>query len=184
MKLCIKSYLSGGSADCLKSLGFLSDGEPTSRGYVLYKALKHGVDVVSLAKFLHWREFEEFIRYVFSEVGFGVVSNLRMNCGGEFDVVAWSRRIAFVIEAKKWRGGNLRKVATSHLEKVRKCLPQLFAFSRCVAPLVVNSTGVNTISNGVPIVSVEKLGSFLTSFHYFEDQIAVFCQTSTTDVGI
>ncbi|MFN3804098.1 MAG: NERD domain-containing protein [Pyrobaculum sp.] len=176
LRLCVKSYISGDHSafQCLKELGLISEREPPSRGYVLYKALKCGIDVIDYAKYLDWREFEEFIRNVFIEFGFNVVSNLRLNCGGgaEFDVVAWNRQVVYVVEAKKWKSGAWREVAASHLEKTRRCLSWLLAFAPLVVPLVI-STGVSLISNRVPIVSIEKIGDFLTSFNNFKDKVVI-----------
>lgn len=176
LRLCIKSYISGdlSAFQCLKELGFVSEGEPPSRGYVLYKALKWGINVIDHVRYLDWREFEEFIKNVFIEFGFNVVSNLRLNCdgGAEFDVVAWNRQVVFVVEAKKWKSGVWREVAASHLEKTRRCLSRLLAFAPLVVPLVI-STGASLISSGVPIVSIEKIGDFLTSFNNFKDRVVI-----------
>lgn len=179
LKSYIAAYLAGDAEALrlLKEAGFLNEGEPTSRGYVLYKALKSGYDVLSAVKYLNWDDFEYFLRLVFEEFGFSTAANLRLSCdrGAEFDVVAWKRDLAFVIEAKKWRSGRGKwgQVARSHLEKVRRCLHKLLLFAPSVVPLVVTSARFSSIIGGVPVVSVEKIRDFLTSFDYFKDQIAV-----------
>jgi hypothetical protein len=177
--LAVRRYLSGDSSalDCLKQLGFLEAEERASRGYILYKALKSGINVTSYIRRLSWDEFEEFIKYVFVEFGFNVVSNLRLDCNGgvEFDVVAWNREIVFVVEAKKWKagGGRWAEVARRHLEKVVKCRSKLLAFAPSAAPLVITSTDTSFIHGGVPVVSAEKLGHFLSSFYDFKNEIII-----------
>ncbi|ACB38977.1 restriction endonuclease [Pyrobaculum neutrophilum] len=177
LEAAVKRYLAGdrSALEVLRDAGFLDGREPSTRGYVLYKALKLGIDVSSYARYLDWREFEEFIRHVFSEFGYMVASNVRLSCGrgAEFDVVAWSREVAFVAEAKRWKGGRWSEVARRHLEKVRRCLTKLQAFAPSVVPLVVTSTEAAAISDGVPIVPIGKIGNFLASFHDLKDQIAV-----------
>ncbi|MEZ0319901.1 MAG: restriction endonuclease, partial [Pyrobaculum sp.] len=173
-------YLAGNAEALrlLKEAGFLNEDEPTSRGYVLYKALKHGYDVLSAVRYLGWDDFEYFLRLVFEEFGFSTAANLRLSCdrGAEFDIIAWKRDLAFVIEAKKWRSGWGRwgQVARDHLEKIRRCLPKLLLFAPSVVPLVVTSAQFSSIINGVPVVSVEKIRDFLTSFDHFQDQIVMF----------
>jgi len=175
----VRLYLSGdvSALDCLRRLGFIGAREPASRGYVLYKALKGGIDVTSHIKRLDWKEFEVFIRHVFAEFGFNVTSNLRLDCNGgvEFDVVAWNREIAFVVETKKWKGGRGKwsEVADKHLKKVTRCLSKLLAFAPSVAPLVITSTDTGFIHRGVPVISAWKIGHFLASFHDLKDEIAV-----------
>ncbi len=175
----VRQYLLGNlsALDCLRRLGFIEAGEPASRGYVLYKALKVGINATSYIKRLDWREFEEFISNVFAEFGFHVVSNLRLDCNGgvEFDVVAWNREIVLVVEAKKWRSGGERwtEVADRHLEKITRCRSKLLAFAPSVAPLVITSTDTGFVHRGVPVVPVDKLGHFLASFHNIKDKITI-----------
>lgn len=175
----VRRFLDGDRSvvDRLAEVGFIERGEPLTRSYVLYKALKSGINVSSYVRRLEWREFEEFIRYVFSEFGYNVVANIRLECdgGAEFDIVAWSRDVAFVVEAKRWRvgGGRWEEVARIHLQKVTRCLHKLLAFSPSVVPLVVTSTDASFISRGVPVVPAWKIGSFLASFDHFKDQITI-----------
>ncbi|MCU7788129.1 restriction endonuclease [Pyrobaculum sp. 3827-6] len=177
--IAVKSFLEGdkSSAECLTALGILDRGEPLTRSYVLYKALKMGIPVSSYIKKLNWYEFEEYIRYVFSEYGFNTASNVRLECdgGAEFDIIAWNREVAFVIEAKKWKGGSRwAEVAQRHLKKVAKCVDKLLAFSPSIVPIVVTSTDASLISSGVAVIPAWKIGSFLASFNDFKDQVAVF----------
>lgn len=179
IEVAVKRYLAGdrSALDALREFGLLNRQEPATRGYVLYKALKYGIDVSSYVKYLDWREFEEFIRYVFSEFGYNVVLNVRLNCGrsAEFDVVAWSRDVAFVVEAKKWKGGGGKweEIACKHLKKVKMCISKLLVFAPFVVPLVISSTDVNFISGGVPVVSIRKIGNFLASFHDFKNYVII-----------
>ncbi|MEM4891461.1 MAG: restriction endonuclease [Pyrobaculum sp.] len=176
----VVKFLSGDNSalDCLVVLGFLKAGEPRGKGYVLFKALKKGLKLSPYLRNLEWYEFEEFLKHVFSEYGYEVVTNLRYNCNGgvEFDLVAWSREYALVIEAKRWKMGGVkwREVASRHREKVEKCVEKLHAFAPSVIPLVVTSTETSFISDGVPVISVFKIGSFLSSLDYFIDQVLVF----------
>ncbi|AAL63011.1 NERD domain-containing protein [Pyrobaculum aerophilum] len=175
----VKRFLSGdkSAATLLIDAGFLNRGEPLTKGYVLYKALKYGLHVYSFIRNLNWDEFEEFIRYVFSEFGFNVAANVRLKCNGgaEFDIIAWNKEVAFVIEAKKWKGGGGKwaEVARKHLEKTAKCLDKLLAFSPSVVPVVISSTETSFISGGVPLVPVWKIGNFLSSFHDLKDHITI-----------
>jgi hypothetical protein len=175
----VRQYLSGDASalDSLRRLGFIGSGEPASRGYVLYKALKGGINVAGYIKRLDWREFEVFIRHVFVEFGFNVASNLRLDCDGgvEFDVVAWNREVVFVVEAKKWRsgGGRWPEVASIHLKKVSRCLSKLLAFAPSVAPLVITSSDTGFIHSGVPVIPAWKIGHLLASFHDLKDEVAI-----------
>jgi len=175
----ITAYVKGDSSalECLLSLGFIEKGEPMSRGYVLYKALKSGLDVVDAVRSLEWRDFEELLRLIFADFGYNVAANVRLNCGGiaEFDLIAWNKELAIVVEAKRWKVGGARwqEVARRHLEKMRRCRLKLLAFAPAAAPLVVTSTATNFIAGGVPVVSIENVGHFLTSLDYLKDQIAM-----------
>jgi Holliday junction resolvase-like predicted endonuclease len=177
--VAVRQYLSGNSSalDCLRRLGFIEAGEPASRGYVLYKALKVGINVINHIKRLDWKEFEEFIGHVFAEFGFHVATNLRLDCNGgvEFDIVAWNKEIVLVVEAKKWKGGGGKwaEVADRHIEKISRCRSKLLAFAPSIAPLVVTSTDTGFIHRGVPVIPVDKLGHFLASFHDIKNKIAI-----------
>ncbi|MCC6020161.1 MAG: hypothetical protein LM577_02165 [Thermoproteaceae archaeon] len=179
VKAAVERYARGDKSalQALKELGLLSDREPQGRGYVLYKALKHGLDVTALVRYLGWEEFEELIRYVLDELGFNTAFHLRLDCNGgaEFDVVAWSKRLALVVEAKRWRSGRgmWARIACDHLEKVRKCLSRLIAFAPAVVPIVVCATDVSSAPCGVPVVPVWKIGSLLSSFDHLKNHIVV-----------
>jgi Holliday junction resolvase-like predicted endonuclease len=144
------------------------------------------VDPESVARYFTWREFEDFVSFVFQTWGFRVVSRFRLiSYGLEIDVVALRRPYLVLVEVKHWsRARSTREVVRTHLIKVRKLLndPQLIARKlsldwdyAVIIPLVVTWHDVGiVVKEGVPVVGIIRLNSLLQQFESIIDAAASF----------
>ncbi len=148
-----------------------------------------GMDLESISRYLPWDEFEALIRLAFEEWGFNVVSRLRVPVVGtrvEFDVIAYRRPRVFLIEAKRWRraSSSIRRIISRHLEKVGLVArePEVL-MSRVgigwgealLIPVVITWHRVSMeLIDGVPVVSIYQVNSFVSEFDGLIDSIRSF----------
>ncbi|ADY00815.1 hypothetical protein VMUT_0604 [Vulcanisaeta moutnovskia 768-28] len=147
------------------------------------------VDLESISRYLPWDEFEALIRLLFEEWGFRVVSRLRVPVAGsrvEFDVIAYRRPWVLLIEAKHWRrvSSSIRQIVGRHLEKVGSVArePEVL-MSRIgvnwgealLIPVVITWHRASTeLIEGVPVVSIYQVNSFINEFDGIIDGIRSF----------
>ncbi len=155
--------------------------------YFIDKGLN--VDLESLSSFLPWDEFEALVRLIFEEWGFGVISRLRVPVAGsrvEFDVIAYKEPRVLLIEAKRWKkiSSGVTTVVNRHLEKVELVSksPEVLInrigirWSEAVLiPVVITWHRVSTeIVNGVPVVSIYQVNSFIMRLDEIMDYVRSF----------
>jgi Restriction endonuclease len=128
------------------------------------------------ARVLTWQEFEKFAEECLIEAGFQTEKNVRVKGDGrawQIDVVGFRGDLVLAIDCKSWNtpgylsrfklAAEHQRTATLHLlamllektiqgDKERRILPVILTLSEPPARL----------SQGVVLVSVEKLPSFLT----------------------
>ncbi len=155
--------------------------------YFMSKGLS--VDLEEISGFLPWDEFEALIRLIFEEWGFRVVSRLRVPVVGtrvEFDVIAYKEPRVLLIEAKRWRrvSSSLSVIVKRHLEKVELVSrePEVLMNrlgvdwgEALLIPVVVTWHRAYTeILNGVPVVSIYQVNSFIMELDAIIDYVRVF----------
>ena len=137
--------------------------------------IKNVSDLQSISYSVKWQYFEKLVAFIFSENGFDARQNVVVKVSGskrQFDVVARSSSKTFLVECKKWkcmkeRASALRSSVPKHLE--RCSLYASMHEDENVVPVFVTLLDDDiALENGVPIVPIMKLNSFLQEFDRFE----------------
>ena len=137
-----------------------------------------GRDPQRVSRFLEWQEFENFAMHSLEENGFHTAKHLvfRTRQGKrEIDVLAWNDTFLFAVDCKHWLRGlspsRLGAAADAQLERSAALAerPELLSrlgvkrpVRRRIMPILFAlGDPLQRVMNGVPVVSVSKLISFL-----------------------
>ena len=137
------------------------------------------------ARALTWQEFERFAEECLAEAGFQTEKNVRVTGGGrawQIDLVGFRGGLTLAVDCKHWNtpgylskfklAAEHQRTATLHLlgrpvertirgDKERQALPVILTLSEPPAQL----------SEGVVLVSVEKLPSFLSGVAPYDENL-------------
>ena len=125
-----------------------------------------------LKKFLSeskWQTFEQLVGHIFEMNDFSVDINFVKMLHGrvrrQYDVIAKDLRYLFVVDCKMWAGNRykssaLKNAAETHIERCKH-----LESDKEIVPIIVslNNEDVDW-HEGVPIVPVHKLNSFLRNY--------------------
>lgn len=140
------------------------------------EAIRLGADQERVARYLSWKEFEDFAAYVLSSNHFQALTNVRFGVGrrkSEIDVVGVKPPIVLCVDCKHWSYGwsrsRLGNAAVSQMIRCQRLasggLEFLDGLGRdClrVASILVTLADVSIRSlNGVGVVPILRLPSFL-----------------------
>ena len=168
----------------LRANGFVtfSDGVLTTtcgQRVMLAESLIHsGVDPKRVSRLLRWQEFEDFAQHILSENGFLTHKHLVFKSGlgrREIDVLAWNDTFLLAVDCKHWlRGlstGRMKAAARAQVERSTALArrPELLhklkvqhPYGRSIIPVILALEDPrDQLIDGVPIVSVSKLLSFI-----------------------
>ena len=170
----------------------LTDGSLSMAGrqrLMLAEKLIHGgADPKRVSRFLAWQEFEEFAEDILKENGFSTRKHFVFTPTAgrrEIDVLAWSDTFILAIDCKHWvRGfsqGRMAQVAAAQIERVVALArrPELLhrlkvaqPVGRLIIPMILALGEPSMrLAEGVPIVSVSKLLSFIYGVSPMDDTI-------------
>ncbi len=156
---------------------------------------ENGVEIADVVKLMTWKDFEGLIASILSENNFACTESFRRRGtsdikGMEIDVVGIRGRIALSVDAKMWsvRGGKasaLRTAAekqkertnrlTTQLERLSKKIPSLTRGQYTIFPIMVTWLVEEVeLHEGVPVVPVFKLNSFIQDFEMYEDLVVSY----------
>jgi len=134
-------------------------------------------ELKSLACEMKWQYFERLVGWVFEENGFETEVGRVIKFGGirrQFDVIAKGFSKIFLVECKRWsrpKPGLIKKAVEAHLEK---CGLYEKNEGKEIIPLIVTLLEENEVLyEGVPIVPLEKLNTFINQLEEFKDKIRV-----------
>ncbi|MGP8127745.1 MAG: restriction endonuclease [Candidatus Bathyarchaeia archaeon] len=170
--------------DNLRELGLISVSNgllrmDSQQRIALAEQLIHsGADPKKTSRFLGWQEFEDFTEHTFSANGFHTVKHFvfkSKNGRREIDILAWNDTLTLAVDCKHWvRGlssGRMQDAARAQIERVVSLAnrPDLLkrikvdhAERRSIMPVILALGDLRErIVEGVPIVSVSKLVSFI-----------------------
>ena len=137
-------------------------------------------DLEKISKEVKWQYFEKLVGWIFEQNDFEVGVNqviLFEKASGvlrrQFDVIAKRFNKTFLIECKKWKGNRykasaLKRAVESHIEKAT-----LFKEKRKeeIIPVIVTMLQEDIIEHeGVPIVPIDKLNTFINHHEEFIDK--------------
>jgi hypothetical protein len=137
-----------------------------------------GSDPKKVSRFLAWQEFENFVEHVLEENGFSTRKHLIFRSGArrrEIDILAWNDTFMLAVDCKHWlkglTAGRMREAAEAQIERATALArrPELLfrlkvshPVGRSVTPVILALGELRErLIDGVPIVSVSKLLSFI-----------------------
>jgi hypothetical protein len=135
-------------------------------------AIRNGADMVKICGKINWHDFEMFSSEIMKYHGYRVYTNFRLkNPRREIDVIGIKSQKALLVDCKHWK-----KTFLPHLEEIvdkQKKRSMLFlqksnmkienAFP-IILTLLPNEF---QFVNDVPIISIDKLNSFLLDFDIY-----------------
>lgn len=154
-----------------------------------------GVEIAEVVKLMTWKDFEGLIASILSENNFACTESFRRRGtsevkGMEIDVIGIRGNMALSVDAKMWsvRGGKasaLRTAAekqkertfrlTSQLAQLSKKIPSMMKGRYTIIPVMVTWLVEEVeLHEGVPVVPVFKLNSFIQDFEMYEDLVVSY----------
>ncbi|MHA2117011.1 MAG: hypothetical protein ACXABM_16055 [Candidatus Thorarchaeota archaeon] len=158
-------------------------------------AVTRGAKIAGIVEHLTWKDFEGFVAGILSENNYKCVESFRRRGnselhGMEIDVVGVRGRTIIAVDAKMWsvRSGKesaLKMAAekqknrtlelSSELGRLFQKLPILTSGSFTIFPVMVTWLVEEVeLHEGVPVVPVFKLNSFIHELDYYEDLVVSY----------
>ena len=155
-------------------------------------AVTQGAKVAEIVELLTWKDFEGFVAGILSENSYSCVESFRRRGnsemhGMEIDVVGVRGRTIIAIDAKMWgvRSGKESALKTaaekqktrtlelsSELDRLSKKLTSLTSGSFTIFPVLVTWLVEDVeLHEGVPVVPIFKLNSFIHELDNYEDLV-------------
>jgi hypothetical protein len=132
-------------------------------------AVYNGVDLVSICGKINWHDFELFSSEIMKAHGYDVYTNFRLNNPRrEIDIVGIKSQKALLIDCKHWRKNSL--TGLKHIAEKQKSRSMLFLkktkmnIGNAFPIILTFLPGAIQFIDGIPIVSINKLNSFLMDF--------------------
>jgi hypothetical protein len=154
-----------------------------------------GAEIVDVVEVMTWKDFEGLVASILTENSFSCTESFRRRGtsdvkGMEIDVIGIRGRTALSVDAKMWsvRGGKasaLRTAAekqkertsrlTTQLGRLSKKLPSMTKGQYTIFPTMVTWLVEEVeMHEGIPVVPVFKLNSFIQDFEMYEDRIVSY----------
>lgn len=146
-----------------------------NRLMLAYNAIKSGVDVKRISKFLNWKEFEILCYNVMESFEYVCHRNVRFKFNSkrfEIDVIGYKMSYVICLDCKHWstnRISMIKKIIKVHYDKTlifSKVFKNIFNLNLngkiLFIPVVITLLDeIVGIYDGLPVVSIFKLNSFL-----------------------
>lgn len=162
---------------------------PIDSAELILRCWEKGIDPVDLALKAGWKDFEKLCSKILERCDFRTLTSVRFKALGavrELDVVALREPRILAVDCKRWlrrRESSLRAAARSHKARCEAFANSLTSLRELAAevskwrgarviPVIVDihETSVK-IFEGVPIVPIRKLASFVYDLVAFEDEV-------------
>jgi len=182
----------------LEELGVIQDSNSLwnlnrdQRISVALKAISMGIDAESVVMNMTWKDFEGLVAQVLFENNYDYTESFRrrgnkLEEGMEIDVIGVKGDTMLVIDAKMW--GLRRYKASALMEAVRKQIVRTERLAEHLDPLMKRIPNMKPrqyhlypimvtwlvedvkLHEGVPVVPVFKLNSFLQELTHFQDMV-------------
>ncbi|MFX1482315.1 MAG: hypothetical protein ACFFCP_03915 [Promethearchaeota archaeon] len=184
--------------DMLAQLGFSGVShfsiDRTRRINIAKIAIANGASISEIMDFMNWKDFEGFVAEILSENNFTCIESFRRRGnsqihGMEIDVVGVRGRIIIAVDAKLWgvRGGKasaLKSAAEKQKTRTEELANELHRLSAkldltegvyIAYPMLVTWLVEEVeLYEGVPVVPVFKLNSFILDFEQYTDLVVSF----------
>jgi len=124
-------------------------------------------DLAVVSEEVVWQNFERLTAFIFEKNNFTVKVNTVKTCHKtkrQYDVIAVKGNQTFLVECKKWAGNRyrlsaLKKAVEQHKERTR--FYETLTLEDAIPLLVTFIEEEIQLYEGVPIVSIQKLNSFI-----------------------
>jgi len=130
-------------------------------------------DLAEVSEEVVWQNFERLAAFIFEKNNFLVKINTvktYQKKRRQYDVIAWKGNQTFLVECKKWAGNRYRLSAVKKAVEQHKERTQFYAAitHEDAIPLLVTLIEEEIrMYEGVPIVSIQKLNSFVSELDGF-----------------
>ena len=188
-------YLSGvRSSDVARSLlGFLIDNRigiaskdngiifsETDRMKTALLALRLGCDIEQIGRVLNWKDFEAFASSVMKDLGYKIETNITFTKPRfQIDVIGiFSKNAALVVDCKHWKYSNYTMISRAAVNQIRrtKLLTEKRVDISSALPIVLTLHDCsNSVAEGIPVVSISNLFSFLSDLEGQISRYEVIC---------
>ena len=139
---------------------------PNDRLQTALFAIKLGADVESVSEYLTWQDFESITGLILEKKDFDVTKNLILTKPRmEIDVVGTKMDIALLIDCKHWKTMSksaLNEIVKKQVERVKRYVTHQ-NISALPVIVTLHQEAIQFI-DGIPIVPIKKLSSFLDEF--------------------
>jgi hypothetical protein len=159
------------------------------------RAVRSGASIAEIVELLNWKDFEGFVASILSANTYRCVESFRrrgnsLMHGMEIDVIGVKGDTIISIDAKLWgvRSGKSsalktaaekQKVRTQELsnelgrlsKKMKNLVPRDYRLFPVVVTWLVEEVELH---EGVPVVPIFKLNSFILDFYQYEDLMIVY----------
>lgn len=174
----------------LRRIGDWIEVDSEQRLILAIEALKANADVGRVCRVLDWREFEELTSKALEANCFSVTKHLMFKHSGrryEIDVVGSKEPLLMCADCKHWRSGlgrrRIQTAARKQFERMRYLAEEMprqasrigiAAWNRAVIlPTVITlSDAIRGLHDGIPIVPILRLGSFLKELNPLDRELA------------
>ena len=132
-------------------------------------AINKGINVVDISSKLNWHDFELFTSELLKYHGYTVYTNFRLkNPKREIDIIGIKSQKALLIDCKHWKKKSitgLKQIVEKQKNRSKLFIQKSNLKVQNVFPIVLTFLpNGNSFINGVPIISINKLNSFLLDF--------------------
>jgi hypothetical protein len=132
-------------------------------------AIHNGIDILSICSKINWHDFELFSSEIMRFHGYNVYTNFRLkNPKREIDVIGIKSQKALLIDCKHWKKNSpsgLKLIVEKQKKRTMLFVQNSKMNIKNAFPIILTFLP-NTFElvDGVPIVSINKLNSFLLDF--------------------
>jgi Nuclease-related domain len=132
-------------------------------------AINKGINVVDISSKLNWHDFELFSSELLKYHGYTVYTNFRLkNPKREIDIIGIKSQKAILIDCKHCKKKSitgLKQIVEKQKNRSKLFIQKSNLKVQNVFPIVLTFLpNGNSFINGVPIISINKLNSFLLDF--------------------
>ena len=134
-------------------------------------------ELESIGPRMKWQYFERLVAFVFDSNGFDVSVGVVKKFGGakrQYDVIAEGPRHIIAADCKRWTGRRYKAslLRSAADRQVERCTCLKSEAEKNIIPLIVTLMNEDiVIHQGVPIVPIEKLNTFINSWEENDDAI-------------
>jgi len=140
-------------------------------------ALQLGCDIHECSKVLSWKDFEQFTSELLTMFEYTTRVNIVLSKPrAQLDVVGIKKDFAITIDCKHWKQSNKTTLTIFAEKQIRRTMLWLQREKKITKaiPLIITLDNVFfKLINGVPIVPILKLKSFLNDFDQTDDSFFI-----------